>query len=515
MKKFAHMSHNKYLFFLKHSQEIVLFFNHSGKIIDCNQMAKDKLGYGNDIFQYSISDIFRKAVHMEDGHLAIGIKYQDRIAETIAYRKNQTCFAIELKIALATGRRSFYGMCTAVDITDKKQLIRDCRHLKMELKSSRKIKNEFMANVTHELKTPVNGIMGLTENLLETELTPKQLETLNIINRCCNNMNTLINDLLDFTKIGSNKMVLEWREFSFHKLIDDVIAFNINRINEKGLKLIVNVANDIPNKIIGDECRLTQILNNLFSNAIKFTSVGQIALEIVKIAQTKDEVELFFMVMDTGIGISLEEKDKLFLSFSQVDGSITRRFGGTGLGLSICKMLVEAMKGSITVDSEKGKGSTFSFSVHLGLPEETQVDISKPKKDYTWGELQKENEDVIENWSPATDYIGKLLSEANLVPQTVMGSNSTICFECQPSSRDNRKNITQSIEKLMICIEMESWEKAEEIATYMKSLIAKDNKQLNNKALHLLLSIRKEEYDSCIAELKEFEEFIREEFTNQ
>lgn len=511
MKRFSLLIKKKYRLLLRYSQEILLFFNHSGKIIDCNQAAKDKLGYGNEIFQLSIIDVFQKAVKDIDGRLLIGTRYQDKNTETVAYRKNQTCFAVELKIVLVTGSRKLHGVCTAVDISDKKNLIHDYRHIKNELKSSRKIKNEFIANITHELKTPVNGIMGLTENLLETELTPKQLETLNIINRCCSNMNKLINDLLDFTKIGSHKMVLEKRVFSIHKMIDDVITFNINKINEKGLKLIINAAKDIPNRVIGDECRLTQILNNLFSNAIKFTSVGQIALEIVKTAETENEVELFFMVMDTGIGISLEEKDKLFLSFSQVDGSITRRFGGTGLGLSICKMLVEAMNGSITVDSEKDKGSTFSFSVRLGLPEEHNEDSAKLENNFAWGMIHRGKEEKDEKWPPVMNYIGMLLNESSLLPQAVKGMDTSIYYEGQSTSSEHTQNMTASIEKLMICIEMESWEKAEEIATYIKRLIPKENQILNNKALHLLLTVRKEDHDTCIAELKGFEELIKQE----
>ncbi len=488
----------------EHSRELVVFFNESGRTIDGNRMAIEALGYGEDIINVPVYEIFKKSIRFVDDKLFIHPKFQEGMQETFAYRKNQTCFPVELKIVVTNVDKLFLGACLATDISENKRMLRDLRHVKHELKATKQYKNEFVANITHELKTPVNGIRGLTENLMETELTPKQLETLNIIHRCCDNMNTLINNLLDFTKIGNNKLVLEKRVFQFRKFINAIIAFNMYRINEKGLKLIVNVANDIPVNIIGDECRLSQILNNLFSNAIKFTAVGQIALEVVKISQTKDEVELFFMVMDTGIGISLEEKDKLFQSFTQVDSSITRRFGGTGLGLSICKMLVKAMHGNISVESEKNKGSTFSFTVRLGVPEDDNTVTEADLNDYShYGEGF---DFKSQNWDIEHDYLGQLLNEASFSLQTTRQE--------QVAARhgtDRRKQEMQSMaERLTLCFEMDNWTKAEEIAYSLKKMIPEEHTDLKHKSLQLLLSIRSEEYDRSVCELNELMKKLEE-----
>ncbi|MBH1941596.1 hypothetical protein I5677_11905 [Mobilitalea sibirica] len=485
--------------FSEHSQELFLVFDQKGLVIRCNKVALNELGYEDDIYSTYIYDIFRKAVKHSKEQLNINTKYQDKVAEAVAYRKNQTCFPINLKIVNTKVGRRYLGICCAVNISTEKRAMFELRNIKNELKLSQKVKNEFVANITHELRTPVNGILGLTENLFDTELSPRQLETVNIIHRCCFNMNAIINDLLDFTKLANNKMVIEQREFDFRSFIDNMIAFNINKISEKGLKLLVNVADDIPNRVIGDELRLTQVLNNLFSNAIKFTSVGQIALEVVKTAQTDREVELFFMVMDTGIGISLEEKDKLFLSFSQVDGSISRRFGGTGLGLSISKMLIENMNGTIAVDSEKNKGSTFTFSVRLGRPNDKKEESHKGKDYYcnTKGMIRPGHE-LRQSQVLDTDYVGRILEKSNLV--TV---DSTAEYHLG-------QKINDLTERLTICIEMENWEKAEEIAAYLRKMLPNKEKELRNKALSLLLAIRKEEHDNSVILLNELEKCLNE-----
>ncbi len=500
---------NKCQLIKENSQELMIFFDESGMITDCNHSTSEVLGYGNDLAGISVCDIFKKSFRNEEGKLVIQPKFMEGLAETFAYRKNQTCFAVQLKIMTISSGKTFVGLCLASDISEKKRILHDFRHVKHELKSAKQYKNEFVANITHELKTPVNGIKGLTENLLETELTPKQLETLNIIHRCCDNMNTLINNLLDFTKIGSKKLVLEKREFHFRKFINDIISFNILRINEKGLKLIVNISDDVPESVIGDECRLAQVLNNLFSNAIKFTAVGQIALEVVKTSQTEDEVELFFMVMDTGIGISLEERDKLFQSFSQVDSSITRRFGGTGLGLSICSMLVKAMQGNITVDSEKNKGSTFSFTVRLGIAEKIVPD-SEQETEYWSLNRYEISEDGKQSWESKQDFLSHLLEEANIsmmhdvtkAQSAELGENGTI--------NRREQDIQSSVEKLMLCFDMGNWSKAEEIAYILKKLIPEEYTDLKNKALQLLLSIRKEEQERSVQELNELINMLKE-----
>lgn len=486
----------------KNSQEIILYFDNKGTVIDCNNIAMDELGYGEELIGASIYNIFRKAIKVDNGLPGINSKYYTKASETTAYRKDQTCFAVSLKVDIFSQNKLYIGVCTAVNITEKKQALHDLKIIKAELRASRQIKHEFVAKVTHELRTPVNGIMGLSENLLETELTAKQLEAVNIIHQCCKNMNMIINDLLDFSSTVNKKIKLVNDEFNFQQFMERLVTLNINKIHEKGLKLVVNVANDIPRMLIGDECRLTQILNNLLTNAIKFTAVGQVVLEVVKTAQTNKYIELFFMVIDTGIGISDDDKDYLFNSFYQVESSISRKFGGTGLGLSICKMLVEAMHGTIAVESIMGEGSTFSFSVRLGisgkhdntfinyLPDESGVN---EKKKYTYS-------------IPEADYAGKLFEDAFSIAEQYdkHKSNENV------SSAEVKQNISNTIEKILICMEMDSWNKAEELALSLRLMIPGKYKALRDKSLSLLLAVRKEEKEASIRHLNTLTDLISE-----
>ena len=235
-------------------------------------------------------------------------------------------------------------------------LNKEIEQVKQEAQQALKVKSEFVAKVTHELRTPENGILGNVREMYDDSLDGRTVRSLKLIERCCDDMNKIINNILDFSKLEAGKFTLEPRKFHFRNMLDYVKSNHINKLTEKGLGFFMTVSPQVPEHIIGDELRIVQILGNLISNAQKFTSIGKITVEAVKTAQVNDKIELFFMVKDTGIGIDDADKDKLFQSFSQVDASISRKYGGTGLGLNICKQLVELMGGRIEVESEKNKG---------------------------------------------------------------------------------------------------------------------------------------------------------------
>ncbi len=482
---------------------IMLFFNREGCITDCNAVAMKELGYQEEIKKLKIQDIFKNTVKFDNNSLKF-VDCLEKPEESIAYRKNQTCFPVELKITIYQERKAFMGLCVARNITEYKELLYKIKRLEDDIEDLKRNRDEITANITHELRTPVNGIMGLSNNLLDTELTPNQVENIHLIKRCCNNMDSMINDFLDYAKLSRDKMILEQREFSFHDFINSVVNVNMPRINEKGLKLLLYIAEDIPDRMIGDELRLTQILNNLISNAIKFTTIGHITLEVAKLSQTLQSIDLFFILIDTGIGISTEDKDKLFQNFSQVDGSITRRFGGTGLGLAICKKLVEAMGGNIGVDSERGKGSTFSFSVRLSLPVQKQED--------SHGNDSKMVANGIDYYKGFVDnnYDGKVMQEINYISYI-----DRLLKEAGESAKEETlskvaiyKNINSALEKLSICIEMESWDKAEELAYYIKKQLTPEFGEITKTVFRLLLAVRKENYDVSINLINELKTSI-------
>ncbi len=232
---------------------------------------------------------------------------------------------------------------------------------KNKAEESTKAKSDFLANMSHEIRTPMNGITGMTHLALQTGLNDKQRNYLEKIDASAKSLLGIINDILDFSKIEAGKLKIEKTEFNLFKVIDSVINLIEFKAHEKDLELIVSYEADTGKNCYGDPLRLAQVLTNLMGNAVKFTETGEIGIYIHKI----NDKMFRFEVKDTGIGLSKEQQNKLFQSFSQADGSTTRKYGGTGLGLTISKQLVELMGGKIWVESEKGVGSSFIFEVKL------------------------------------------------------------------------------------------------------------------------------------------------------
>ncbi len=371
------MSEKKYRNIFENSTEGIFQTSPEGRIVMANPALVDMLGYDSaeDAVQ-RLTDIQTQLyVHPEDraevrrrlaehGHV--------RGFETKFYKKNGQVIDVSINARVIPGgnHQPLFFEGAIEDITRKKQA-ETYRIEKEAAEAAARSKSEFLANMSHEIRTPLNAVIGFTDLCLKTGLTPRQSDYLAKIQTSARSLLSILNSILDYSKIEAGKLVLESVPFHLDDVLDNIAGLFAGTASEKGVELLISAPAAVPPVLVGDPLRLCQALINLTDNALKFTREGRVLVDIAVKTENETAAELTFAVKDTGVGLSAAHIPALFDSFTQADGSTTRRYGGTGLGLTISRRLVNMMGGDIRVESDPGRGSAFSFSVIFpkGAPE--------------------------------------------------------------------------------------------------------------------------------------------------
>jgi PAS domain S-box-containing protein len=354
------------------SDDSIVGITLDGLIASWNRASEQLWGYtAEEAIGKHLTMVFLPEQKQDFQQVLERIERNERVErlEDVRLKKDGTSIDVSvIRSPIKDSRGQLLGVSAVYsDITQRKQAEAELRGAKEAAEAASRAKSEFLANMSHEIRTPMNGIIGMTDLTLGTDLTEEQSDYLATVKTSAESLLTIINDILDYSKIEAGHLEIDAVSFNLRDQMEETLRTVAVAAHEKGLELVCAFEHDVPEHVVGDPIRLRQILVNLLGNSVKFTQHGEVAVHVDVQKRTRDDLDLHFAVRDTGIGIPIEKQQLIFEPFSQADGSTTRRFGGTGLGLTISARLVAAMNGSVWVESEPDHGSCFHFVVRLGV----------------------------------------------------------------------------------------------------------------------------------------------------
>ncbi len=361
-------------------------------ILDCNKAAVDILGFdskekiiGKSLSEFSPEkqndgrDSIFKAEEMD----ALAIEKGSHKFDWVHKKADESVFPVEVSLTPLHLNNKILMFTVWHDLTDRKRVEHVLIEGRKKAEDLAQQKQQFLSSMSHEIRTPLNAVVGISHLLIEENPKPEQMDKLRSLKYSAENLLSLVNDVLDHSKIESGKILFSHERFDLQDRLEGIKeVMNIKAVG-KGLVLNLEIANNVPAYVSGDAVRLNQIIQNLVSNAIKFTEKGTVAIEVQNQGETEEHIELEFIISDTGIGIAKEKQGVIFESFVQADSTILNNYGGTGLGLSITRNLVELQGGTISVESEVGKGSTFKVRLHFGKSNQEEAENDNKAKNLT------------------------------------------------------------------------------------------------------------------------------------